>query len=164
MKKLIFVRHGKSSWKHDLPDDERPLKKRAYKDAALVLAAFRNSWKGSLTLWSSHAKRALSTAEIFKEDLKIPDENFEIRKDLYTFDDNSLLKTIKTCDDNVENLMIFGHNPAFTQVANSLGNYKFSNVPTTGLVVLSFEEDSWKDIRTGQTLQYLFPKNLRLNG
>ncbi|PAM96716.1 histidine phosphatase family protein, partial [Flavobacterium sp. IR1] len=29
MKRLILVRHGKSSWENDLPDDERPLKKRA---------------------------------------------------------------------------------------------------------------------------------------
>ena len=161
MKKLILVRHGKSSWKHDVPDDERPLKKRAYKDADLVLSAFQSYWEGPLKLWSSHANRALSTARIFKERLKIADDNFEIRQELYTFERNSLLKTIKSCDDSIRNLMIFGHNPAMTESANSLGKQDFSNVPTTGLVVLAFEIDSWQDIEKGETLLYLFPKNLR---
>lgn len=161
MKKLILVRHGKSSWEEDLPDHERPLKKRAYKDAELVLNSFSGFVPDALTLWSSHAVRALTTARLFQDSLKVPESRFHIKKELYTFDSSSLLRVIKTCDNNVENLMIFGHNPAMTGVANNLGDQHFSNIPTTGLCMLEFKTEDWKDIRNGKTLMYLFPKNLR---
>lgn len=161
MKKLILVRHGKSSWKEDLPDEERPLKKRAYKDADLVIKAFRSKLPKPLEMWSSPANRALSTARIFQNELEISDDHFKIKKDLYTFNVNQLLKVISSCDDAVKNLMVFGHNPAMTQLVNTLGDHFFDNVPTTGLTMLDFEADSWRTLKNGKTSLYLFPKHLR---
>lgn len=161
MKKLILVRHGKSSWNEDLPDHERPVKKRAYKDADLVINAFSDFVPKKLILWSSTAVRALTTARIFQEKLKIPGDQFQLKKELYTFDTNSLLQVIKSCGDDVENLMVFGHNPAMTGVANSLGDQHFSNIPTTGLCIIEFDSSDWRSLKNGKTLLYLFPKNLR---
>lgn len=161
MKKLILVRHGKSSWKEDLPDDQRPLKKRAYKDAGLVLNAFSGFPKKPLTMWSSYAARALGTAKIFKERLEVEDNDFTVKKELYTFDSRSLLEIIRSCGDDVDTLMIFGHNPAITKVANQLGSEQFSNVPTTGLCMIEFGAKKWKEVKDGETLLYLFPKHLR---
>ena len=161
MKKLILVRHGKSSWEEDLPDDERPLKKRAYKDVALVLNAFSGFCEKPLKMWSSYATRALTTANIFKERLEISDSDFEVRDDLYTFDSSSLLNIIRSADEEIDTLVVFGHNPAMTNVVNQLGDQHFSNVPTTGLTMIEFEAEKWQDIQKGKTLMYLFPKNLR---
>ncbi len=161
MKKLILVRHGKSSWNEDLPDEERPLKKRAYKDADLVLNAFSGFKDDRLTIWSSYAVRALTTANIFKDKLNIPDSRFEVKNDLYTFNGSQLLKVIESCNDEIDTLMVFGHNPAMTSVVNRLGDQDFDNIPTTGLSMIEFETDSWKSLKHGKTLLYLFPKNLR---
>ncbi len=161
MKKLILVRHGKSSWKEDLPDDERPLKKRAFKDAGLVLNAFSGFCEKPLKIWSSYATRALDTAKIFKERLEVEDNDFTVKDELYTFDSWSLLDIIRSCEDEVDTLMVFGHNPAITGVANQLGDQHFSNIPTTGLCMIQFETENWKKIQDGKTLMYLFPKNLR---
>ncbi len=161
MKKLILVRHGKSSWKEDLPDDERPLKKRAFKDAELVLNSFSGFKDDQMTIWSSYAVRALTTAKIFREKLSIPEDRFIVRDDLYTFNGGQLLKVIESCDDDVQTLMVFGHNPAMTSVVNRVGDQDFDNVPTTGLCMIEFETDSWKHLKNGQTLLYLFPKHLR---
>lgn len=161
MKKLILVRHGKSSWEEDLPDDERPLKKRGYRDAELVIKAFSGHAPDHLHMWSSHAVRALTTARLFQEGLQIPEEHFEVKKSLYTFDGSSLLKVIRSCDSSIDNLMVFGHNPAMTGVANDLGDQHFSNIPTTGLCIIEFKTEDWKELRHGKTQLYLFPKNLR---
>ena len=160
MKKLILVRHGKSSWKHDVQDANRPLKRRAYKDAEKVIEAFKSSFTGPLILWSSYAERALGSAMLFKEQLQIPEEKFFIKKELYTFDDQKLLKIIGSCDKTIDHLMVFGHNPAITEVVNALGNEVFDNVPTTGLTVIEFDTDSWQKLGKGRTLFNLFPKQL----
>lgn len=161
MKRLVLVRHGKSSWKYNLPDEERPLKKRAFKDAKLVMEAFQNfSSEGNL-LWTSPAERAKGTAELFKSHFQVPADFFEIKKELYTFEVDSLLKTIQTCPNNIDQLFVFGHNPAITEVANKLGDQEFSKMPTTGLVVIDFEVEKWNEIKNGKTILYLFPKNLK---
>lgn len=161
MKRLILTRHGKSS--RDLPveDIDRPLKERAYEDAEHVISAFKAHLDFPVQMFSSPAKRAKSTAELFKNKLKISDQNFQIKQDLYTFDADVVVNFIRTIDDKYDNVMLFGHNPAYTELVNRLGNLSVENLPTTGLVSISFEIDSWSNLEQGETNLYLFPKNLR---
>ncbi|WP_417886270.1 SixA phosphatase family protein [Zunongwangia sp.] len=164
MKRLILVRHGKSSWKYDVPDDQRPLKKRAYKDAKVVLNTFKVFFKQNIDevcLWTSYATRAKETAILFKEGLDISDKDFEIKEELYTFDKRALKTIIKNTPETIENLMIFSHNPGLTGLANLLGDKNFGNIPTTGLVVVEFSQNQWQTISEGKTLLTLFPKNIR---
>jgi phosphohistidine phosphatase len=160
MKRLILVRHGKSSWEHEVTDGKRPLKKRGIKDGELIASAFEKFSNKHAIVWSSPALRALETAKIFKKKLQIEDQVFFIRSGLYTFDKNDLLKQIESCDPQVQTLMVFGHNPAMTGLVNQLGNQYFENIPTTGLTVLDFETESWKGLIKGKTILNLFPKNL----
>lgn len=161
MKRLIFVRHGKSSWKYNVEDEKRPLKKRAYKDAESVTGAFKGFFQKPAIIWSSPAVRALETAKIFRERLKIDEKDFFVKPGLYTFNWEDLHKIISSCEDEVKQLLIFGHNPATTSLVNQLGDKDFPNVPTTGLVVIDFETNSWNDLKDGKTILNLFPKNLR---
>ena len=162
MKRLTFIRHGKSSWNHGLPDHDRPLKQRATADASLVITAFKASMQGyGPMVWSSSAKRALETAKMFKEQLSIEESDFMVKQELYTFDSDELKAVVNLCDDRINDLVIVGHNPAITDLVNELGTIYFDNVPTTGLVCLEFETNKWTDISEGKTTYYLFPKNLR---
>lgn len=161
MKRLILVRHGKSSWKYDVADDKRPLKKRGFKDGELIANAFEKFYVAPVKIWSSPAVRALETARIFQDVLKVEEKNFEIKSGLYTFKKKDLLNIISSCDDQVQKLMVFGHNPAMTGVVNELGDKEFDNIPTTGLTVIDFDVTSWKNISNGKTILNLFPKNLR---
>ena len=161
MKRLILVRHGKSAWDQNLPDDKRPLKKRGEKDGFLVARSFAAFFEKPVTVWSSPAVRALTTAKIFKSELDIEDEHFNIRSSLYTFNSKELLNQIQDCEPAVDTLMVFGHNPAMTSAVNVLGDAPVDNVPTTGLTVIDFQTDSWNNLKDGKTILSLFPKNLR---
>lgn len=161
MKTLYLVRHGKSSWEHDLPDHKRPLKKRAINDAALVINALQKHLNHEVKLYSSKAVRALETAKMFKQQLQVKDSDFTVLENLYTFNEQDLMQVILGLDDREDHIMIFGHNPAFTGVANYLGDDFIDNVPTTGLVCISFQQDTWKEVSEGKTLFKLFPKMFR---
>jgi len=161
MKRLFLVRHGKSSWDEPLDDIDRPLKKRAYADASHVIKAFKPYLDFKINLFTSPANRANTTAELFKNGLKINQESFEVCKELYTFSSNDVLNFIKDLDDDLNNVMLFGHNPAYTSLVNQLGSLPVNNLPTTGLVGIGFEIDSWKKLKKGTTQLYLFPKHLR---
>jgi len=161
MKRLILVRHGKSSWELPVEDKNRPLQPRAYEDAEHVIAAFTAYLDFTIHMFSSPAKRALTTAELFKSKLGIQDEDFEMIPQLYTFDADEVLSFIKSIDDKHHDVMLFGHNPAFTELVNRLGSMPIENLPTTGLVCITFDVKSWSQLLQGDTQLYLFPKHLR---
>lgn len=161
MKNLILIRHAKSSWDAPLVDKNRPLSKRGITDAHLMAANVEEFLPKSYVVWSSTAARAKNTAYIFAESLSIPVENIIFKDALYTFDAQSLEQEIKTCNNQFDNLILFGHNDAITNFVNTFGNQAVENVPTAGFVSLSFEESDWNEIRNGKIEKVVFPSDLK---
>ena len=161
MKTLYLVRHAKSSWKHDIDDHSRPLKDRGKRDGALVAKKASEELQAPQRIISSDANRALSTAQFFKSAWNLPEEDFETNHQLYDFSGQDVIRVIKALDDNLDRVMVVGHNHAFTSIANMFGNKYTDNIPTCGLVVIEFDEESWKDISTGRTVKRIFPRDLK---
>ncbi len=161
MKRLILVRHAKSSWEHDVIDHQRPLKVRGFKDAEIVSNHLKNSeLKIDLAL-SSDAMRAKTTAHIFVKNLDISQDHFDLNHNLYDFSGENLIRTIKECDEKISTLMIFGHNYALTDFVNTYGNKYIDNVPTSGVVIIDFKIDSWKNLCSGITTKTVFPRDFK---
>ena len=99
---------------------------------------------------SSPANRALHTAAIFMKKLKLPEENFRVSADLYHSDAGNVLSFIAGCPNNIHSLMIFGHNPGFTDLANYLTGGNIYNIPTCGVVALQFDLEHWEQIGAGK--------------
>lgn len=163
MKNLILVRHGKSSWSFDVGDRDRPLKERGINDGHLIAGKFKAKNVKVDAIYSSPANRALHTCTIFLRKTKFPLDKFRLSDELYEFSGEDVMQFARNLDDSLETVMIFGHNYAFTNVANKWGNLSIDNVPTTGLVHLRFDTDTWSDIgdENGQTIQTLFPKDFK---
>lgn len=161
MKKLILVRHAKSSWEHNVIDHERPLKERGYEDANLVSNYLVEKNIKVDQVFSSDATRAKKTANIFIDNLKIDKRIVQLVHELYDFSGQNVIDVIKNSDSSINTLMIFGHNHAITAIANRFGDQYVANVPTSGVVILEFDIDNWADLKTGKTLMLLFPRDLK---
>jgi len=161
MKELILIRHGKSSWEYSVGDKDRPLLPRGINDGHLVANAFKTAPINIDAAFSSPANRALHTCMIVVRILNYPLANCKINNALYDFSGESVKTFVLGLDNSLDTVMIFGHNHAFTQVANDWGNKPIGNVPTTGLVHLKFDIDNWGDIENGITTKTLFPKHLK---
>ena len=161
-KKLILIRHAKSSWEYDVSDIDRPLKKRGVTDASIISNAFKEKEYTVNKIYSSPANRALSTCKIFKNNLNWTDGQIEIVNKLYDFGGESVLNFITTLDNTLKTVIIFGHNHAFTAIANDFGDTYIDNLPTSGLVVLKFNVNSWEYVKYGETELLMFPRDYRL--
>jgi len=161
MKTLILVRHGKSSWEHNVSDRDRPLLPRGINDGLLIADKWAEEQLEVDFIYSSPANRALHSATIFLRKLNYPPEQFQLSNMLYDFSGDEVLQFIKTLDNDLDTVMLFGHNHAFTHIANSLGNSYIDNVPTTGLVHLQFGINQWSEIDKGTTVRTLFAKQFR---
>ena len=161
MKTLILVRHGKSSWDYNVSDKDRPLKERGINDAHLVSNRLKEKGTTIDYVYASPANRALHTAMIFLRNLDYGFQGFEIKDDLYDFSGEHLKRFVHAINDAYQTVLIFGHNYAFTTMANAWGDKYIDNVPTSGLVHIDFKENSWKRISKGNTKLTLFPKQLK---
>lgn len=161
MKNLILVRHAKSSWEVPMGDKDRGLTCQGVKDAHLVATEAKNSIPKTYIIWSSYAKRASDTALIFAQNISYPIESIIYKDDLYTFDEKKLEKVIKSCNNNFDSVILFGHNAAITDFVNKFGDVSIENVPTSGFVSFKFDTDDWKKIKKGKIKKIIFPKDLR---
>lgn len=160
MKTAILVRHGKSSWEYNVSDRDRPLMERGIKDVNKVAKEFSSNSIHIDAAYSSPANRALHTAMIFLRTINFPFTKFELSNELYDFSGEDVYRFLKGLNNDQYTVIIFGHNEAFTHIANSLGNMYIDNVPTSGLVQLKFDTNDWSAVTKGITVQTLFPKQL----
>jgi len=161
MKQIILMRHGKSSWDYDVSDKDRPLKERGITDAHLVSNTFKLHAPSIDFIFSSPANRALHTSMIFVRNFDFDLSYFKIHQSLYDFSGDSVQHFVEQLDNKLDTVAIFGHNYAFTSLANTWGDQYIENVPTAGLVHITFGVDDWSKILKGTTKQMVFPKHLK---
>ncbi len=161
MKTLYLIRHAKSSWEFDVDDHERPLNERGMKDAPLIAAHIKSLIKVPGRIISSDAIRAKTTAILYLQSLGIPQEQLELEPKLYEFEGSRVANIIRSCADDIDVLMVFGHNNAITSVVNQLGDRKIDNVSTAAFTAITFEQDTWAAIKDGITQHYIKPKQLK---
>ncbi|MBN2610221.1 MAG: histidine phosphatase family protein [Bacteroidales bacterium] len=161
-KTLHIVRHAKSSWDYqNISDYDRPLKLRgivnAYEMARRV--KIRNSSPDYII--TSPANRAFHTASVFARVIEIPFSQFRVDSDLYGSDIETIINLLKNIDDKFKNVMIFGHNPEFTELANQFAKHAIENISTCGIVSITFNVDEWKNIAKEHVKEVVFdfPKN-----
>ena len=161
MKTLYIVRHAKSSWEFNIDDHQRPLNERGYKDSQKVGLHLASLGLPIESVWSSDANRAKTTATIMTTLMGIDDGLVKMEPKLYDFAGRSVIDAIKNCENGIDHLMVFGHNHAFTTIANQFGSQEMDNVPAAGVVAIQFDVDQWKDISKGNTLFTVVPKGLK---
>ncbi len=161
MKKIYILRHAKSSWKDSsLTDFDRPLNERGKRNAPMMGIKMAELNIVPDLVLASAATRAYATASIVAEKLDYPKDRIERRRDLYLASSHAILKIINSADNKHESLMIVGHNPGLTELANDLGAFQVSNMPTCALVALEFAVDDWQAVHwgIGKNILFEYPK------
>jgi len=161
MKRLYLIRHAKSSWAdHHLSDFDRPLSNRGRRDAPKIGEVLKSKKVKPDLVISSTAKRALNTAKILVNMLDYPIENITESSTIYEATTQNILNVINDIDDENNSVMLFGHNPGFTVLANLLGDKYIDNMPTCAVAELELNVSSWKDVQSdsGKLVGFEYPK------
>ena len=163
MKKLFVVRHAKSSWDFpDLDDFSRPLNKRGKKNAPEMGKRMAKQGIKPDAIISSSAKRALSTARRIATELGFPRNRIVKEDQFYHGSNQDVIEIIQHVNDNINTLMIFGHNPGLTDLVNYLSDANISNIPTCGVAEIDFDIMTWKLLgaKKGRLAKFDFPKKV----
>ncbi|WP_151086372.1 SixA phosphatase family protein [Hymenobacter baengnokdamensis] len=164
MKTLYLMRHAKSSWSFDeLSDQERPLNDRGRDDAPRMGQALAARHIVPDLIMSSPAVRAMSTAVLVARELKYASANIVVEPGIYQADLDDLLAIIRALPDTAQSVLLTGHNPTLTDVANYLSPSPLSSeMPTAGVICLRFQTEAWAEVKQANAEFYFFdcPKNV----
>ena len=161
MKTIHLLRHAKSSWADaSVSDIDRTLNSRGNRSAKLMIEPI---WKAGCRfehIYCSPAKRARATIHRMAKALPVKDVKWTVDESLYTFNAGDLLSWLRDLGNELDEVMIVGHNPAITDLVNLLGDQHIDNVPTCGYVQLSAKVKSWSKLKEdcAEVTEFIYPK------
>ncbi len=161
MKRLILIRHAKSSWDEpEQADYDRPLAKRGKNDAPQMGKRLKILGTKTDLIISSPAKRAIDTIRIVAEEIGYPKKRIKENREFYEAGMNDLLDVLHRVDNVHNDVMLCGHNPGLTDLSNFLADCRIDNIPTCGIVCMDFAVDSWSDLTrgSGRLVFFDYPK------
>lgn len=162
IKKLFLVRHATANEvERGKKDGDRELSPKGYQDATrLGHHLLEQQYKVDLMLISS-ALRAQSTAQILAEQMH-HGGRLEYSDELYQASVRSVLALINQQDEVINHLMVVGHNPTLTYLAEYLTGEPVSNMAPGGLFLLQVSV-LWAEVsqKTATLDRYLDPDQLR---
>ncbi|HQQ82566.1 MAG TPA: histidine phosphatase family protein [Cyclobacteriaceae bacterium] len=162
MKKTLYlVRHAKSSWDNpDLDDFDRPLNERGLRDAPRMGERLNQRDINPDIILSSEAVRALETARVLAQRLQHAERKIVTDSKLYHADEETLLHYVQRIPNEHRTAMLVGHNPGLTEFAALLVDDFEEDIPTCGIVAITFQVDAWKKVlpQTGRLKFFDYPK------
>ena len=161
MRRLVLMRHAKSSWDDPtLEDHDRPLNKRGKRSAKAL-----GDWLRAQTIVVDEALVSSSarTRETFQH-LKIECDR-QILENLYHAGPDDMLKILKSATG--QTVLMIGHNPGISWFAKDLmatppEHSRFDDYPTGGTLVARFDIPDWNALTlgTGQLEAFVIPREL----
>ena len=146
MKTITFLRHSKSSWDYILEDIDRPLNEVGIEKIKKVAESSKHHFINSDIIFSSTANRAIHTCLILTRQLSISNNKIRLSEDLYTFNHFEVFDFIKKIEDKYSQVVLVGHNPAYTEISNYFSENKILNLPTARWFSMKFDSNKWSDI------------------
>jgi phosphohistidine phosphatase len=164
-RRLYLLRHAKSSWKDPaLADHDRPLAGRGRRAATAIAEHMaRHAIVPELVLCST-ALRTRQTYERLEAALAGATVSYERR--LYAASAGDLLERLRTVPDQVNGVLLIGHNPGIEALALQLAQPSparddiHAKFPTGALATLELER--WSELEPGSAtlIAYVRPRDL----
>lgn len=158
MKKLILIRHGRTEEQiQGISDFERSLTHKGKVASKAMANRLKEKENTPGVIISSPAFRALETAIIFAREFGIKPEKILINSNIYSKMNLKLLPEILSVAGKDDELVtLVGHNPSFTEIADSICNEGCDFLPKSGIIAISFDIKSWTEILNNKgNIEYL---------
>ena len=143
-RRLIVMRHAKSSWDSDAQQDHaRPLNNRGRRDVPRVAERLVElAWVPQYVL-SSDSQRTRETCSLLVQSWE---EGIEVEclQSLYHAGVASLKQELPRISDEVEMLLVVGHNPGWEEVVRQLSG-EVVTMKTATAALLEGECENWAD-------------------
>ncbi|GAB1511792.1 SixA phosphatase family protein [Actinophytocola sp. KF-1] len=137
---LVVIRHAKSDWSHDVPDDQRPLNPRGRREAPLIgqwVAEHVGAVDLVLCSTAVRARETLSRSGLTAA---------EVRHDerVYAAGHQDLMSVLDEVSDDLGTVALVGHNPGLSELVGVLTGEPLE-LKTSAIAVVSWQ-GGWPDV------------------
>jgi phosphohistidine phosphatase len=167
MKRLYLLRHAKSSWDDQtLADHDRPLASRGRRAAKVMAKHLERKGISPELVLCSPSTRTRQTLKRLAPGLG-KNADVQIEPEIYAAPARDLLEVLHKVPDEVESVMLIGHNPGIQDLALSLASAGSeiprlrSKFPTAALATLELN-GTWRELAPGsaELVSLVKPKEL----
>lgn len=159
---LTLMRHAKSAWGYQgLTDRQRPLNERGETDAPMMGERLKALGVRPSLIICSAAVRTTQTAKLVAKAIGFPIEFIHKETALYLAGPTDIMRLISAQDATFRNLLVVGHNPGISRLANELSDDLTGDMPTGGMLTVQAEVEDWTDFSLAdiEVVGYDYPKN-----
>ncbi len=170
MKKVIFLRHAKSSWDDPAVDDhDRPLNGRGKAAAPLIGRWLSERRHLPDTVLCSSSARTTETVRRLRKSLpRLPDPVVE--RGLYHASPSAMRDRLAMLPPECETVMLVGHNPGLGSLVRKMSDGRenrrcrraYEHFPTGAAAVLELDVESWSqiDFASARFVDFAVPREL----
>ncbi len=165
MKRVILMRHAKSSWDDlDVSDHDRKLNARGHKSAGLIGEWLKTNNYIPEQVFCSTAVRCMETWAGLKETMSLDIEP-EFDRSLYHAHVSMMLQKLSAA--TTDTVLYLGHNPGTSAFAEELLESRpkdrdLYRYPTAATTVIDFDIENWSELalRSGKLEAFIIPRRL----
>jgi phosphohistidine phosphatase len=165
-RRLLLLRHAKSAWPQEVPDQDRPLAPRGVADATAAGPVLAGIAVPDVVLCSP-ALRTRQTWDLASQALT-PSPSPRFEQVVYGASVPELLDLLRSVPDDTGTVLVLGHEPTMSATASALAGPGSAaadlaklktKYPTSGLTVFRLESD-WSQLGAGHAVleQFLVPR------
>ena len=164
MKRLILIRHAKSSWDAPFDDHARTLNDRGRTAAAAIGGWMKANGYVPDTIYSSDAARTRETTDVIVGTLEASPV-IEFRDQMYHGSPSTLMKVLKAAEGDT--VALIAHNPGIAFFAEEIvaakpDHTRFFDYPTCATLVCDFDIKEWAEAvpRSAHVVDFVVPKDV----
>ena len=166
MKSLCILRHAKASWEEAVADIDRELKPKGRRQCEKMSAHLAEIWAAPERVLCSPSRRTRDTLLPFLKAWGLDAAGVLFEEGLYLASEADLRARLAALPEEVSRVLLLGHNPGLTDLANALTgpDVYFDNIRPCGVVILeaACSSTSWADLVAGkmQVVHAMRPREL----
>ncbi|MBS4240876.1 histidine phosphatase family protein [Campylobacter vulpis] len=139
MKRIYILRHAKAQKEIKTDDFSRKLSKRGKNELKALfesLQKYEIKWD---KIYASSAIRTKKTAQIMAKYYGYDKKDICLIDAFYEADEMGLFAFLKHLDEDIENVLLIGHNPALLKLCELLSSLCLHSFPTSSMLCLECE-------------------------
>lgn len=161
MRELVIVRHAHAhGHEPGLEDFERRLDRRGRGEAEAMATKARQLGLVPEHVITSPADRAVATAREFARTLDFPLPRIRHDDRVYLAERNTLVEILRGLPDSLGRVLLVGHNPGLSELADWLTGDDVGQLPTAAVFAVRIDAGGWRELQrdTCERIAYEWPR------
>lgn len=158
---LLIMRHAQAEdTQPERHDRDRELTSKGNQEALIMGTQLFQRSQSINALYTSSAARTRQTGSLVADVLKLDSGLVLVQDDLYNSSIRTYLSFVNQLPNELNTVLLIGHNPAVSYLAEYLTGAELGSMPTAGICFIRLQVSGWQEVskNSGEMLEFIYPE------